>query len=515
MADEMNAVIDLGSNSVRVVIYEHGPSGTQKEIDTLKQSVRLTSHLDENNVITETGIQLTVQVVGLFKQLCDSYGVVEIIGVATQAVRVAVNRDELLNRIFAETGIRFRVITGEEEARYGYLAAVNSLPLEDGITVDVGGGSTEITYFRQRNLIHYASIPYGAVSLTKEFTRNDPTPSKILEAMNRAIENQLDRYPWLEGLGCPVIGMGGTARTVARVHQDRRKYPLKILHGYEMCPMEVTAMLDMVCSMPVKKRSKIGGLSGERADIIVAGIAILDQVLKRVRASKFVISNKGLRDGILIEQVLRTRGEQLLPDMLVHSIANIHVHFHLDRQHAIQVWKLTGQLLSEMVKHNWLPDSSEMRRCLHVASMLHDIGRTISIYNTRDHNFYLLLQVPLFGVSHRERLIAAAITAFKSTKQTNRALVSYQELLEDEDFTTITRLGVLLGLVKTLDRTSTGAVQSIDLLRDQGEWILRVHAQKPLGLQLNLALEWLKEWRKVFQREIRLEVDPFEQSLGV
>ncbi|MDI3257515.1 MAG: exopolyphosphatase [Kyrpidia sp.] len=507
MAHELKAVVDLGSNSVRLVIYQQGPQGTLREVDNLKQTVRLSSHLTADNAIAEQGIRLTVRVLGQFKQLCEAYGVTETIGVATQAVRMAVNRDELLKRIFEETGIPFRVITGEEEARYGYLAVVNSIPAEDGVTVDVGGGSTEITYFRRRRLVACASIPYGAVSLTREFIRNDPPSSKELKAMERAIRARLDQYPWLEGLRRPVIGMGGTARAIARIHQRRRRYPLHLLHGYEMWPTEVTAILDMVRSMPVTKRNIINGLSADRADIVVAGTAMLDQILKRADATQFVISNKGLRDGILMEQVLKARREDLLPDILMHSIESIHDHFRLNRKHAIHVWNLAGQLLSGMIRHGWLTAGDEVRRWLQVAALLHDIGRTVSIYNTSKHTFYLLLQIPLFGVSHRDRIHAAAVASFKSTKQIQALLANYQEFLGDEDLPVIAQMGVLLRLVRALDRTETGAVKRLELCPDGTGWKIRIEAAKPLGLQLDLAAEWVKKWRKVFQREIRLEVD--------
>ncbi|MDI3328886.1 MAG: Ppx/GppA phosphatase family protein, partial [Alicyclobacillaceae bacterium] len=499
-------------NSVRLVIYQQGPHGTQREVDNLKQTVRLSSHLTPDNVITEKGIQLTVRVLGQFKQLCDAYGVTEIVGVATQAVRAAENRDELLNRVFEETGIRFRVVSGEEEARYGYLAVVNSIPLEEGVTVDVGGGSTEITYFRRRRLVHWASIPLGAVSLTREWIRSDPPSPKEMKELERAIRDRLDQCPWLEGLRCPVIGMGGTARSIARVHQRRRHYPLHLLHGYKMWPTEVTAILDMVRSVPLEKRGDIDGLSADRADIIVAGAAMLDQVLKRVEATHFVISNKGLRDGILMEEVLRARGQDLLPDMLMYSIENIHDHFRLNAEHAFHVWRLADGLFSAMVKHRWLPGGEEARRWLQVAALLHDIGRTISIYNASKHTFYLLLQVPLFGISHRDRILAAAIASFKTTKQIHAVLANYQEFLRDEDAATIARLGVLLRLARALDRTETGVVQSADLLRSGKNWKILIRAERPLGLELDLASEWLKKWRKVFQREIRLEVDQLDRA---
>lgn len=512
MSHELGAVVDLGSNSVRLVIYRLGSQGTQQEIDNLKQTVRLSSHLGDDGRIAEAGIKAALRVLEQFCQLCRAYGVTHITGIATQAVRMAVNREEVLERIYEATGIPFRVVSGEEEARYGYLAVVNSLALEEGVTVDIGGGSTEITVFRDRRLVRADSIPYGAVSLTREFLRSDLPSMKDMKNLDRVIQRELDRRPWLTGLGFPVIGMGGTARSLARIHQRRRHYPLLILHGYEMWPTEVTAILDMVRSMPIVKRRNITGLSADRADIITAGLAILDQILKRVGTSRFVISNKGLRDGVLMEHILHIRGQELLPDTLMYSIENIHDQFGLNRNHAFHVWKLADRLFTAMVNHGLVEASEEHRRWLQVAALLHDIGRAISIYNTSKHTFYLLLQIPLFGISHRDRVMAAAIAAFKSTKQIQTYLSMYQEFFDEEDIPTITQLGVILRLVRAFDRTETGVVTGLDLQPDGRAWKLIVKARQPLGIELDLALEWTKKCRKVFQREIRLEVDDLDHA---
>lgn len=504
MPNELTAVIDLGSNSIRLVIYEVGPHGTQTEVDDLKQVVRLNNYLDADHVVSEKGIGRTVRTIRQFKALCEAYHVAEIIGVATQAVRMAANQAVLLERILEETGIAFRVITGEEEARYGYLAVVNTLPFEQGITVDVGGGSTEITYFYQRRMLHWVSVPHGAVSLTREYILKEPPSAKDMKTLERAIRRQLRAVPWLKGLQSPVIGIGGTARAIARMHQQQSRYSLKMLHGYQMWPTEVTAVLDMVRSTPVPKRSDINGLSSDRADVIVAGISVIDQVIKHSAATRFVLSSKGLRDGVLLDRVLNTRNQDLLPDILLDSIENLIDHFHINREHAFHVWRIAAQLFSEVTEHQWL--SRKLENCLRAAALLHDIGRSISIYNTDNHNFYLLLQVPIFGLSHRERIITAAIASFKTPNQIASLLARYPDFLDDEDIAAISQLGVLLGLARALDRAQTGGVQQIALVPQGKDWRLVVRSNHPLGIELSLVEDWLKKARKVFQQAIQLEV---------
>lgn len=505
MPQEPTAVIDLGSNSIRIVLYELGPRGIYRELDDLKQVVRLNNYLDSRHVLSEEGIARTVRTIGEFKLLCDAYHVTQIIGVATQSVRVAVNRSVLLERIWNHTGIAFQVITGEEEAQFGYLAAVNTLPYDTGMTVDIGGASTEITYFTKRQLRFRVSIPYGAMSLTQQYLQHDRVTAKDRQALEGAIRKELDRLLWTIDAQGPVIGIGGTARALARMHQRRTDYPLKTLHGYPMSSADVSTVLDMVRSTPVHKRHDISGLSRDRADIIEAGITIVDQLMKRAAARAFVLSTKGIRDGVLLERVLGRRDLERWPDMLGNSIDYLMEHFHLNRDHAFHVWRMVDQLFSEMTEHQWM--NGTFHRPLKAAALLHDLGSSISIYNTSSHTFYLLLQVPMFGLSHRERIIAAAIAAFKSPKQIGSLLRPYQTLLNADEITAIHQLGVLLGLVRSLDRTHRGAVTRLRLTAEGESWKIWVASERMSSLELNIASDWVKRARRAFQREVILEVE--------
>lgn len=505
MPHEPMAVIDLGSNSIRMVLYELGPRGIYMELDDLKQVVRLNNYLDSGHVLSEEGIDRTVRTIGEFKLLCDAYHVTQIVGVATQSVRVAVNRSVLLERIRNNTGIAFQVITGEEEAQFGYLAAVNTLPYDTGMTVDIGGASTELTYFSKRQLRFRVSIPYGAVSLTQQYLQHDRVAAKDRHALEGAIRKELDRLLWTDDSQGPVIGIGGTARALARMHQRRIDYPLKILHGYPMSSADVSTVLAMVRSTPVQKRHEISGLSSDRADIIEAGITIVDQLMKRAATREFVLSSKGLRDGVMLDRVLGRRDSERWPDMLGHSIDYLMEHFHVNRDHAFHVWRMVDQLFSEMTEHRWM--NGTFHRPLKAAALLHDLGSSISIYNTSSHTFYLLLQVPMFGLSHRERIIAAAIAAFKSPKQVGTLLRPYQTLLSADDMTAIHQLGVLLGLARSLDRTHRGAVTRLRLTAEGESWKIWVACDRMSTLELNLASDWLKRARRVFQRAVVLEVE--------
>lgn len=500
------AVIDIGSNSVRLVVYQQGPHGTQKELDNLKQTVRLSSHIQKDGNLSEEGIRIALYVLQQFKQLCDAYGVEEIICVATQAVRIAGNREEFVRRIEEKTGIRVRILSGEEEARYGYLAVVNTIPLDEGIAIDVGGGSTEITYFHRRRMQETVSIPLGAVNLTAQYLESDPPSGKEMKRMERAIQEELKRYPWLIGRRCPVIGVGGAARTIAKIHQAKRQYPLSILHTYQMWPYEVTGILEMLRSFNLAQRKEIPGLSRDRADIIIGGAVMIDQLLRWTEATQFIISNKGLRDGILIEEVLKTKQEPYLTDMLLYSIENNLDHFQMNREHAWRIYRLADQLFTQFSATGIHAYGEEEEKLLKTAALLHDVGRSISIYDASRHTFYLLLHIPLYGVTHRERILIAAIASYKNSKQISQELSRFGEFLRDEDLTLVNRLGTLLRFIRSLDRTETGEVKLIEFTPIPLGGQIRIEVKESALLQIELATEWLKKLSKSYQRELRLEV---------
>ena len=255
--ERLFAIIDLGSNSVRLVLYRVDENEIVQEIHNMKSVLRLSSRINEKGEIDKIGVEMLLNCLKKYKQFCTEYSIHRIHGIATAALRSAANREEILNWIEQETNIQFRLLEGKEEAYYGYLAIVNTIDVDEAITIDIGGGSTELTYFQNRILKESYSFPFGALSLTQKFGED-------LDSLREYVTEKLLTQHWIVGKRCPVIVMGGTARNLARTHQRQRGYSLSILHNYELSKNQLVQLLNWIKPLPVDQRRMIKGLSKDR-----------------------------------------------------------------------------------------------------------------------------------------------------------------------------------------------------------------------------------------------------------
>ena len=498
-------IIDLGSNTARLVIYQRYEQGQMYEVDNIKRVLRLSGHL-QNGRFDASGIDKTLDCMRQFKAMLEARQVTETLGVATAAFRQAENGRELAERIESETGIRIEILSGDDEARYGYLAVMNSMSVDEGITVDIGGGSTEITYFANRQLKQCISLPIGIVSLTKMFLSCDPPQAEEIAQLNQFIQAQLAAHDWIRDKQCPVIAIGGTARNVAKIHQRQRGYSLGSVHHYALTPEQIGQIFETLSLLPYEERKQIPGISKDRADVILSGIAILQNLLAYANSTTLLISNKGLRDGVLYE----TASQQILapsvPQVRSNSVDFFMTRYQVDKVHARHVANLAVALFDAFNRTDVIQWGEGERELLEAAASLHDVGRSINVYESSQHTFYLLSQVLLLGFTHRERLLIAMAAAYKNNKQLQAQLSKHKDIMLKADKETIEKLGHLVLLAKTLDRSMTQQVKELRLTKsNQGMLLQCVSKHKDL-IEYTLLEDVLLKVAKVFKRPFSYQV---------
>ncbi len=488
--ENYNAVIDIGSNSVRLVIYYEDVHGVIYEVDQLKSVVRLSSYLDSYKHIKEEGIDRTIEVLKQFKQLCDARGVGKVLGIATAALRQAANQQDFLMQIRKETGFSIQVLSGEEEAYYGYLAVVNSMKIENGFSIDIGGGSSEVVRFANRRLVRSYSFSFGAVTLTQEYIRSENPTKQDLMTLQQFLVNQFSTQEWLLGEDVPLIGIGGTARALGKIHQKLTRYPLLSLHHYEIWKDEIDLVFHQLIKMNGEKRKSIEGMSRNRGDIIIAGIMVLRALMEKIGTDKLIISNKGLRDGVI-------QGK-LRDDVIGYGVKKFMNMYQINEGHSRQVSFLTSQIFDQLKKIHLHPYDFNEKELLRIASLLHDAGRSINYYEFERHTFYLMVHVLLPGLTHRERIITALVASYTGSKKMRSLLNSYASLLTEADIEMVEKLGVILLIARSLDRSESGAVTGLHLY-PKGEVIQFACLGKgKCPLELKLVEETGKKFRKHF-----------------
>ena len=311
------AVVDLGSNSARVVVVEHPIPGVIEVVAEERLDLRLATELDEGSRLSERGIATTIDAVGEFAAFAREAGAGSIRVVATAAIRSARNRAELLARAHAELGIAIEVLDGSEEAEYAATGALHGLPIRSGVIVDVGGGSTEVARVIAGTIVGAWSFPLGALSASAGWLTQDPPTRKQLRAMRRMVAETLaTSAPSGLAEGEELVATGGSARTLARLAQRQAPYPIPRTHGYSLDRDTLRDVSTFLAGHTSAQRSAIDGVRAGRADSIVGGAVILEEMMRHLGAGRLTVASGGVREGV----AMRAFGEPVPQPRLVRAV---------------------------------------------------------------------------------------------------------------------------------------------------------------------------------------------------
>jgi exopolyphosphatase / guanosine-5'-triphosphate,3'-diphosphate pyrophosphatase len=487
------AVIDIGSNSGRVIVVRLSNRGHLEILSDARTSLRLIRDLDGNGRLGSAAVERTVAALHDFLAVARSAGARRTVAVATAAVREASNGADFVARVEAETGVAVRVIDGDAEAHYAFSGAVHGLPVEGGLLVDVGGGSLEISHFRNRRALRGWTLPLGALRVTDRFLAGDPPKSGEMSRLRQhAVETlRAAGLPAL-GEGEAVVGTGGTIRNIAKVHRAAQSYPIPRLHGYELSRRGVRDVAERVCTTPLRRRPAIGGLSGDRADSIAGGVLVVQTVLEVIGAGAMVVSGQGLREGIAFEELSRA-----LPstgEVRQASLAALASRFTTwDAERARRRAHLAAMLLDILV-----PDAGgEMRETLDHAATILDAGRSVDYYNRWEHAADIVLSADLRGFSHRSIALLAAVIARGGRDRVS--LRPYSALIDATGRRDVERAAVVLLLADEVERRMSPGQAPVAELRERRRSTLVLALPISHGWQ---AVEVGGRFRRVFGRDL-------------
>lgn len=310
------AIMDLGSNSTRMIVSQVEADGSYEVLRREQSMVRLSEGMGADKVLQKEAIERTIDVMKGFKKVAQAEKADVIIPTATAAVRQAANKADFIEQLEAKTGLKLRVLTGVEEAHYDYLAVVNTLPFKDCLIIDTGGGSVELIWVRAQKMVQAVSVPIGAVNLTEAHLERDVVEAASLFRAMLAVERQLSNISWLgETRQLPVVALGGSNRTFAKISRRERQMMDLPIHGYRLTTDDVFDIFDNVLKHDLDGRKSIPGLAKERADIIVGGMLPLVTVLQYVDATQVTFSQAGLREGLIFEYIANNFKHALVPPM--------------------------------------------------------------------------------------------------------------------------------------------------------------------------------------------------------
>jgi exopolyphosphatase/guanosine-5'-triphosphate,3'-diphosphate pyrophosphatase len=452
-------VIDMGSNSFRLVAYSYVPGRWWRRTDEIYDTVRLGAGLLATGTLSEERMANAVEAMEVYAHFCAASGIGagEVRAVATSAIRDARNGGELLARVRAATGLPARVVSSEEEAYYGYLAAVNSTSLRDGAVLDLGGGSLQLVHVRGREVADSSSWPLGTVRMTERFFDNGkPAGSKAREALRTHAVRELRAERWVKDLDGPLVGIGGTVRNLAAAAADAAGKPSIGVQGALLERDELEDLIDEIAARRASDRAQIEGIKPGRAGVILAGAIVIAAAMEAAGVDRIEVTHAGLREGVFFSHYLAPAQPPLFDDVRVASVRNLATQYQPDLVHCTHVASLAGQLLGSL-EHN-VPRARglDAARLLWAAGMLHDIGVSVDYDDHHKHSRYLILAAGLPGYSQRELALIAQTVRYhrKGTPE----LGELAPLCEPGDERFLVRMSSLLRLAEHLDRARDGAV---------------------------------------------------------
>ncbi|SET31516.1 Ppx/GppA phosphatase family protein [Paenibacillus sp. NFR01] len=451
-------IIDIGSNSIRLVIYDTTPEGGYKNVKECKYSARLSEKITKDNRLEREAMDTVVPVLRQFKQICASMGVEKIRAGATAAIRNAANSQEIIDYLSAASAIPIEIISGHQEAYFGFLGVINAFDIKDGFVIDIGGGSTEVTLFRGRRHQHSISFPFGAVNTNLLFGHNGNWTSDQVKKLEAYVIGRLVEHDWLtEGEGLPLFGLGGTIRSLGKLDQKTRDYSLPNSHGYVLSGETIEHFMDMLPTMPYDKRKELDGISKSRGDIIVSGLIIFRTVYRYIGASMALISGEGLREGMLHD--LLEPVQPVRDSALEYSLGTI-LRFgsNASREHLEHLCALAYSLLDTLGEES---EREEQRKLVYVAVMLHRIGANINYYQSKRHTRYWLMNSPIRGLTHRQLILCALIASYSTKSRKQKLSQVHKDILLASDEEWIHKLGTLVQLAVALDSTEIGMIRGV------------------------------------------------------
>jgi len=291
MSPQKFAIIDIGSKTVRLSIY--AGNGQMEEIRKDKVSLRLSEHI-VNGSLSQTGLQRLIDVLKEFHQTIHSYEVETIECIATAAIRNANNQKEILTAVKEHTPFSIRLLSGKEEAQYGLLAITQSIPKSDGIAMDLGGGSTEITLFRNRQLVQTVSLPFGVVTLAKRFAGLSLSEA-TLHQLTHYVKKELTSLTWIKGCRLPLIGIGGSVRLIGKYSIAQKKLH-RGLNGYSIANSEVQDIFEEMKSMTATELSM---WAKDNADLALPALSVLSELMNWAESEEIICCTKGIKDGLI------------------------------------------------------------------------------------------------------------------------------------------------------------------------------------------------------------------------
>jgi exopolyphosphatase / guanosine-5'-triphosphate,3'-diphosphate pyrophosphatase len=456
------AAIDIGTNSIRLIVAEPLRGGNYRILDEEKESTRLGEHLSQTGRLDPAAIQKSLDALRRMKQIAEGFQITELKTIATCAVREAANGAEFCQRAKDELGIDIEVIGGEQEARLAFSSVQRAFDLsgQHVAVVDIGGGSTEIVLAFGKLIEAVYTTQLGAVRLSEAYP-DTATPEgfgDLIDGIDRHLRKNTKNPVFKPHM---LFGSGGTFTSLAAMVMTAKGQDGMPVRGYQVSRADVRHLLDRLRKIPLKDRGSVPGLSPDRADIIVAGLAIVDRVMERFEVNSVQVHNRGVRDGLLLAMIEQSLGsEPDKPRDRDAALERLAASCGCEMEHSRHVARLAGSIFAQLAPHYHLQAADQS--LLEAAAKLQDVGYLINYDQHHKHSYHLILHSRLEGFQPNELEIIANVGRYHRGADPKRKHANFRQLSE-RDQNRVRQMAAILRVAGGLDRSNTRQVTGVSV----------------------------------------------------
>ncbi len=503
------AAIDIGSNSMRLVVSQVLSGFDYRVLDEERESTRLAHSLSVNGNLDPQAIEDSLAALRRFKKIAEGFGVYDIRTIATCAVREAGNGAEFCRRAQEEAGIEIEVISADMEGQLAFRSVAQAFDVRDmNVAIaDIGGGSTEIVFACGGHIEEIFPTKLGCVRVTEQFGINDElftTPDslkRLIAGIDKELKPLIKKRPFVPQV---LFGTGGTFTTLASILMMQRGEVGQMEWGYRIHRADVSHTLDLLSKMTLKQRKSLPGLSTDRADIIVAGIAIIDRLMHRMDVNTLRIHDRGIRDGLMLTMIedlqpgsdnkeAEDQRRQEAMDTFARSCG-------VDMIHTQHVANLAVSLFQQMTPMFDLRESDH--ETIYAAAMLQDVGYLINYEKHHKHSYSLILNSQLPGFSRHALEIVANVARYHRGANPKKKHGNFTRLSENDQLR-VKQMAAILRVAGALDRSHRQQVSKVEVTRQPDHVYVTVEATGDPEVDLWAARSRTELFCKAFDTDIR------------
>ena len=502
------AAVDIGTNSIRLVVAEVQADGSYRVLDQDREMTRLGRGLYDRGRIGDEPMEQSLQTLGRMKAIAEGFNARELRAIATSAVREAANGRDFVREAWRRCRVRVEVVPPEEEARLAFRSVSRHYDLSDRLTaiVDIGGGSAEVILAAGGVIDQVVSLPLGAVRLTERYCKSDPLRSKHWKALRRGIDATIKEMMGKPPFAAEVmIGSGGTFTNLAEMAQLERDGKVAHARDHAISRAEVVRLLDRLRETPLEARRQIPGLNPQRADIIIAGVAAVARLMRRLGTQRVLVNDRGIRDGVLLSMIDDLFGTTPPTRAAVADRMEVVRRFarkcHSNERHCEHVATLAASMFDALRDAYALPAGG--RDILRAAALLHDIGYLINHEEHHKHAYHLIMHGDLRGFSSREIELIANVARYHRRAVPKKAHANFARLDRGER-RLVRRLSGVLRVADGLDRAHGQAVQGVRCRVGDGWVRMLVRATRDPAIELEDATRKAGLFERAFRAGLTL-----------